>query len=167
MVEAGGTKLPSMVSTKYDLVANICHDVDLDETKDRIKRNPLEENPIANCSYRIHIRNNGDNTWYEIQELIVKATQPDLVTLSESSILVFERKEQCVYLQTDHIKLLRSSLKIAIRLLIPNKKPYITTHIKSYIVRRIVITRKITIPEIYHMQCQLTACICTSCKEDA
>lgn len=93
MVEAGGTKLPSMVSTKYDLVANICHDVDLDETKDRIKRNPLEENPIANGSYRIHIRNNGDNTWYEIQELIVKATQPDLVTLSESSILVFERKE--------------------------------------------------------------------------
>lgn len=96
MVEKGETWLPWMGSTKYDLVANICHDVDLEEDREKRKRNPLMENPVAMGSYRIHLKNNADDEWYEIQELVVKPTRAELVMLSESSILVFERKDWLV-----------------------------------------------------------------------
>lgn len=100
MVEKGETWLPWMESTKYDLVANICHDVDLEEDREKRKRNPLMENPVTKGSYRIHLKNNADDAWYEIQELVVKPTRAELVMLSESSILVFERKDCFVCLHS-------------------------------------------------------------------
>lgn len=92
MAEKGTMFMPTFYSTKYDLVANVCHDVD---TKDEEKKelNKLDSNPINSGSYRIHIHNNATMSWYEIQELIVKETQPDIVSNSESSLLVYERKE--------------------------------------------------------------------------
>ncbi|CBK23430.2 uncharacterized protein [Blastocystis hominis] len=80
-------------TVEFDLVANICHDVDLEEDREKKKRNPLLENPVTKGSYRIHMKNNADDEWYEIQELVVKPTRAELVMLSESSILVFERKD--------------------------------------------------------------------------
>ena len=93
MVKRGGMLLPSLTSTRYDLVSNICHDVDLNEDDKSKLRDRIDVNPVALGSYRIYIRCTGDNTWYEIQELVVKSTQPELVPLSESSILLYERKE--------------------------------------------------------------------------
>ena len=92
MVQKGGMLMPVLYGTKYDLVANICHDVTFkEEGESQVKQ--LSSNPIDNGSYRIHLRNVATNTWYEIQELIVKETQPDTGSNSESSILVYERKE--------------------------------------------------------------------------
>ena len=92
MVQKGGMLMPVLYGTKYDLVANICHDVTYkEEGESQVKQ--LSSNPIDSGSYRIHLRNAATNTWYEIQELIVKETQPDIVSNSESSILVYERKE--------------------------------------------------------------------------
>lgn len=92
MVEKGGMLMPTFYSTKYDLVGNVCHDVDLKE-EEKKEMNKLSANPIDSGSYRIHVRNTATNVWYEIQELIVKETQPDIVSNSESSLLVYERKE--------------------------------------------------------------------------
>lgn len=91
MTEKGTMLMPTFNSTKYDLIANICHDMDLKD-KETKERNQLAINPISNGSYHIHIRNGASNVWYEIQELIVKETQPDLVSNSESSLMVYERK---------------------------------------------------------------------------
>lgn len=91
MVERGGMLLPVMTSTKFDLVANLCHDVELKEGGDDNKK--AAQNPVETGCYRIHLRNTADSTWYEVQELLVKETQPELVSVSESSILVYKRQE--------------------------------------------------------------------------
>ena len=99
MVDRGGMLLPNMTSTKYDLVATICHDVELKDEERESVRVDLKSNPLDMGNYRVHLRNNGNNTWYEVQELVVTQTPPELVSISESSILVYERKEWrvCLY----------------------------------------------------------------------
>lgn len=94
MVERGGMLLPVMTCTKFDLVANLCHDVELKEGGDDTRK--VAQNPIETGCYRIHLRNAADNTWYEVQELLVKETQPELVSVSESSILIYKRQESIV-----------------------------------------------------------------------
>ena len=89
MAEKGTLLMPTFHSTKYELLANVCHDVNLkDEDRETSK---LDANPINNGSYRIHVRGHSVNSWFEIQELIVKETQGDIVSNSESSLLVYER----------------------------------------------------------------------------
>ena len=94
MVERGGMLLPVMTCTKFDLVANLCHDVELKEGGDDTRK--VAQNPIETGCYRIHLRNAADNTWYEVQELLMKETQPELVSVSESSILIYKRQESIV-----------------------------------------------------------------------
>jgi U4/U6.U5 tri-snRNP-associated protein 2 len=62
-------------STKYNLIANICH-----------------EGEPNKGSYRVHILNKANDQWYEIQDLTVKPILAQLIVLSESYIGIFERQ---------------------------------------------------------------------------
>lgn len=60
--------------TKYDLIANICHDGKADAG-----------------TYRVHIYHEARDTWFELQDLHVWSTEtmPQLVALSESYIQIY------------------------------------------------------------------------------
>ncbi len=81
------SSLPDILSDKYDLVANITHDVPIEVGREGRQRNPLEEG-----SYRCHVRHSATGQWYEIQDLAVRETMPQLISVSESYLLIFERK---------------------------------------------------------------------------
>jgi U4/U6.U5 tri-snRNP-associated protein 2 len=51
------------------------------------QRNPLEEG-----SYRCHVQHKATGQWYEIQDLDVRETMHQLIGVSESYLLIFERK---------------------------------------------------------------------------
>lgn len=40
----------------------------------------------------MHVVNRASDQWYEIQDLHVQETLPQLITLSESCILIYEKK---------------------------------------------------------------------------
>lgn len=77
-------KLPDVLSTKYDLVANICHDSPPGESGQALRQ--------ADGSYRVHVLNKATQQWYEIQDLHVTETMPQAIGLSESYLLVYQRK---------------------------------------------------------------------------
>lgn len=81
------TSLPNLLEDKYDLVANITHDIPIEVGREGKQRNPLEEG-----SYRCHVQHKATGQWYEIQDLNVRETMPQLVSVSESYLLIFERK---------------------------------------------------------------------------
>ena len=81
------TSLPDMLADKYDLVANITHDIPVEVGREGKQRNPLEEG-----TYRCHVQHKATGQWYEIQDLDVKETMPQLIGVSESYLLIFERK---------------------------------------------------------------------------
>ena len=78
--------LPDMLADKYDLVANITHDSPADVGREG-KHDPLQEG----C-YKCHVQHKVTNQWYEIQDLHVQETMPQLIGVSESYVLIFERK---------------------------------------------------------------------------
>jgi U4/U6.U5 tri-snRNP-associated protein 2 len=78
--------LPDMLADKYDLVANITHESPADVGREG-KHDPLQEG-----SYKCHIQHKASNQWYEMQDLHVKETMPQLIGVSESYVLIFERK---------------------------------------------------------------------------
>ena len=87
------------ISTKYDLIANICHDTAptqgvtvVKDSKSRSK-SVVTENVLEAGSYRIHLLHKGANQWYELQDLHVTETMPQLISLSESYMLVYELKK--------------------------------------------------------------------------
>jgi U4/U6.U5 tri-snRNP-associated protein 2 len=80
------TSLPDLLSNKYDLVANITHTIPAEVGREG-KWDPLEEG-----SYRCHVQHKASNQWYEIQDLHVTEIMPQLIGLSESYVLIFERK---------------------------------------------------------------------------
>jgi len=80
------TSLPDLLSEKYDLVANITHDIPAEVGREG-QRNPLEEG-----SYRCHVQHKATGQWYEMHDLHVRETMPQLIGVSESYLLVFERK---------------------------------------------------------------------------
>ena len=49
--------------------------------------------PLEAGSYRVHIQNKATEQWYEIQDLHVQETMPQLVGLSESYLLIYERQK--------------------------------------------------------------------------
>jgi U4/U6.U5 tri-snRNP-associated protein 2 len=79
------TQVLAKVVTKYDLLANVCHDSPPGQKKES-SRSPLEAG-----SYRVHVQNKGTEQWYEISDLHVQETMPQLVGLSESYMLIYER----------------------------------------------------------------------------
>ena len=81
------TTLPNLLLDKYDLVANITHDLPAEVGREGTQRNPLEEG-----SYRCHVSHKATGQWYEMQDLNVTETMPQLIGVSESLLLIFERK---------------------------------------------------------------------------
>ncbi|KAL9186722.1 hypothetical protein ACHAXT_005960 [Thalassiosira profunda] len=81
------TSLPDLLAEKYDLVANITHDLPVEVGREGARRNPLEEG-----SYRCHVQHKATGQWYEMQDLNVRETMPQLIGVSESYLLIFERK---------------------------------------------------------------------------
>lgn len=70
-------------SHKYDLVANICHD--LDDTS-------VDSDPLDSGTYRVHVKHETSGQWYEIQDLHVDETMPQLIGLSETLLTVYRRQ---------------------------------------------------------------------------
>ena len=64
--------------THYNLIANICHQ-------------GKPENLKGN--YRAHVWNRATKTWYDMQDLHVEETLPELVTVSEAYIQIWERQD--------------------------------------------------------------------------
>lgn len=62
--------------TKYNLVANIVHDGE----------------PNAG-TYRCHILQKSTNQWYEMQDLHVTSILPQMITLTEAYIQIYEQQE--------------------------------------------------------------------------
>lgn len=63
--------------TKYSLIANIVHD---GEPK--------------NGTYRVHILHKSSGQWYEMQDLHVTNILPQMITLSESYIQIYEQQTE-------------------------------------------------------------------------
>lgn len=63
-------------NTVYDLIANIVHDGTSNDKG----------------SYRVHILHKGTQTWYELQDLHVVDVLPQMITLSESYIQIYEMR---------------------------------------------------------------------------
>eukprot|EP01087_Luapelamoeba_hula_P014555 TRINITY_DN4285_c0_g1_i8.p1 TRINITY_DN4285_c0_g1~~TRINITY_DN4285_c0_g1_i8.p1 ORF type:complete len:305 (-),score=57.48 TRINITY_DN4285_c0_g1_i8:53-967(-) len=66
---------PFLPSTKYNLLANVCHD-----------------GQYGTGTYKVHLPCKGNEQWMEMQDLLVKDTLPQLVSLSEAYIQVYELK---------------------------------------------------------------------------
>ena len=84
--------LPDLLADKYDLVANITHENPADVGREE-KVDPLQEG-----SYKCHVHHHCTNQWYEIQDLEVREIMPQLIGLSESYLLIFERKSASMIL---------------------------------------------------------------------
>jgi len=78
--------LPDLLSDKYDLVANITH-----ESPGDVGREGTYD-PLQVGSYKCHVQHRGTKQWYEIQDLHVQEVMPQQIGLSESYLLIFERK---------------------------------------------------------------------------
>ena len=63
------------MATKYNLLANICHD-----------------GQYGKGTYRGHVQCKGTEQWLEVQDLIVKETLPQLISLSEAYLQIYELK---------------------------------------------------------------------------
>ncbi|RWS13197.1 U4/U6.U5 tri-snRNP-associated protein 2-like protein [Dinothrombium tinctorium] len=62
----------------YDLIANIVHEGEPDPGKG---------------SYRVHVLHRGSGKWFEMQDLHVTEILPQMITLSESYIQIWEKQE--------------------------------------------------------------------------
>lgn len=91
-------------STKYDLVANICHrsnstlsvsadasSLGLSSTAERNRMVQLDPHDAG--SYYIHVRHKIGRQWYEIDDLRVQEIPSELISKSESLIMMFERQD--------------------------------------------------------------------------
>ena len=78
--------LPDLLADKYDLVANITHNLPADVGREG-KHDPLQDG-----SYKCHVCHKNTNQWFETQDLHVEETMPQLIGVSESYVLIFERK---------------------------------------------------------------------------
>ena len=84
--------MPVFHNTKYDLTASICHNVEI-ESEGKKDQKKLSTNPINSGVYQIFVLNKTTSKWHNIQELNVNEIPSQLVTTSESSLLVYKRKE--------------------------------------------------------------------------
>eukprot|EP00933_Yihiella_yeosuensis_P081375 TRINITY_DN94979_c0_g1_i1.p1 TRINITY_DN94979_c0_g1~~TRINITY_DN94979_c0_g1_i1.p1 ORF type:complete len:515 (-),score=102.08 TRINITY_DN94979_c0_g1_i1:120-1664(-) len=67
---------PANPETKYDLVANVCHDGKPD-----------------NGTYKIQVFHQPTSQWFEIHDLRVTAVLPQMVALTESYIQIYQRQD--------------------------------------------------------------------------
>ncbi|OQR94722.1 U4/U6.U5 tri-snRNP-associated protein [Achlya hypogyna] len=85
--------LARLPSTKYNLVANICHDSPptIGQATTAINMDPL-----ADGTYRVHVQNRATEQWFELQDLHVQETMPQLIGISESYLLIYERETDVI-----------------------------------------------------------------------
>jgi U4/U6.U5 tri-snRNP-associated protein 2 len=83
---AADRKRQHLQRSKFDLLANVCHD-------SPAERSDTNVDPLDAGSYRVHVQNKAIGQWYEIQDLHVEETLPQLVGVSESYFLVYEKQE--------------------------------------------------------------------------
>ena len=88
------------LSSKYDLVANIVHDSPASQGMGMaigLGEEPVAKTKVLNVieqgCYRCHTYNKSTGQWFEIQDLHVSETMPQLIGLSESYILIYEKKQ--------------------------------------------------------------------------
>ena len=101
--------LPDLLADKYDLVANITHESPADVGREG------QHDPLQDGSYKCHVQHRGTKQWYEIQDLVVKEIMPQLIGLSESYLLIFERKSASTMLAKSMQKLSSKKQKKAKR----------------------------------------------------
>ncbi|KAI9907591.1 hypothetical protein PsorP6_004351 [Peronosclerospora sorghi] len=77
-----------IMNVVYNLIANICHDSPVSTGHEAA----LQTNPLTEGSYRVHVQNRATEQWYEIQDLHVQETMPQLIGVSESYLMIYERK---------------------------------------------------------------------------
>jgi U4/U6.U5 tri-snRNP-associated protein 2 len=100
-----------LLSSKYDLLSNICHDSVVagagsgSKSGGKATKNVSQggsggtnSNTGARSSstegyYRTHLQNKSTGQWFELQDLHVSETMPQLIGLSESYMLIYERKD--------------------------------------------------------------------------
>jgi len=78
--------LPDLLADKYNLVANITHNSPAEVGREG------QHDPLQEGSYKCHVQHRESGQWYEMQDLHVEETMPQLIGLSESYLLIFERK---------------------------------------------------------------------------
>lgn len=78
--------LPQLLSNKYDLVANITHTIPPEVGREG------QFDPLQEGEYKCHVQHEATNQWYEIQDLHVEEIMPQLIGLSESFVLIFQKK---------------------------------------------------------------------------
>ena len=71
--------------TKFNLLANVCHDLPAGIAKE----NHVED-PLHFGTYRVHVQHPASEQWYEIQDLHVTETMPQLIGLSESLMMIYK-----------------------------------------------------------------------------
>eukprot|EP00559_Dactyliosolen_fragilissimus_P008465 CAMPEP_0184864630 /NCGR_PEP_ID=MMETSP0580-20130426/15678_1 /TAXON_ID=1118495 /ORGANISM="Dactyliosolen fragilissimus" /LENGTH=609 /DNA_ID=CAMNT_0027363511 /DNA_START=93 /DNA_END=1922 /DNA_ORIENTATION=+ len=85
-VDLFSKKFSNFLSNKFNLIANITHNIPAEVGREG-QHDPLEEG-----SYRCHVQHQASGQWYEMQDLHVQETMPQLIGVSESYVLIFERK---------------------------------------------------------------------------
>jgi len=91
LVELARRVLGEVGGTKYDLVANVVHDSPPGQDKKEATSRG-EDSGAPQGTYRVHVFNRASDQWYEIQDLHVQETLPQLITISESCVLIYEKK---------------------------------------------------------------------------
>lgn len=62
---------------KFDLVANVCHD-----------------GKAGQGTYRLHVHRKVEDAWYEVQDLRVVEVLPQIVSLSETYMQIYELRQR-------------------------------------------------------------------------
>jgi len=78
--------IPSDITNKYDLVANITHNIPAEVGREG------QFDPLKEGQYKCHAQHRATGQWYDVQDLHVQEIMPQLIGLSESCILILERK---------------------------------------------------------------------------
>jgi U4/U6.U5 tri-snRNP-associated protein 2 len=73
--------------TKYNLLANIVHDSPPETRAESLA------DPLIGGSYRVHLNNKTDDQWYEMQDLHVQEVMPQTISMSETYMMIYERKK--------------------------------------------------------------------------
>ena len=82
-----GVTPSSSHAPRYDLLANACHDLQSGLGKD------AQQDPLQHGTYRVHVHQESSDQWYEIQDLHVSETMPQLIGLSESLLTIYQRRD--------------------------------------------------------------------------
>ena len=102
VVDFCSKSLPDLLADKYDLVANITHDLPSDvgaednhnnqNKTNNSKSKANKKDPLQEGSWKCHCQHRATGKWYEMQDLHVQEIMPQQIGLSESYLLIFERK---------------------------------------------------------------------------